>query len=104
MRVLFTSLPQSGHFNPLVPIARALREAGHAVAFACPAGFAPTVEAAGFTVFPAGFEERGQPIPALFPGVASQSGAERALWVTAQLFVGVYAAAMAANLLGVCRA
>jgi MGT family glycosyltransferase len=104
MRVLFTCLPQSGHFHPLVPIARALRDAGHEVAFACPAGFAPTVEAAGFTAFPAGFEERGQPIPALFPGSTRQSGAERAIWVTAQLFVGVYAAAMAANLLGVCRA
>ncbi len=48
MRVLFTALPLTGHFNPLVPIARAVRDAGHAVAFACPAGFAPVVEAAGF--------------------------------------------------------
>ena len=104
MRVLFTCLPQSGHFNPLVPIARALREAGHEVAFACPAGFAPTVEAAGFGAFPAGFEERGLPIPQLFPGGRGLSPAERPIWVNTRLFIGVFAAAMAANLLGVCRA
>ncbi len=104
MRVLFTTLPQSGHFNPLVPIARALRDAGHAVAFACPTGFAPIVEAAGFPSFPAGFEERGHPIRKLFPGVGRLEGMERAIWVGSSLFIGVYGAAMAANLLTVCHA
>lgn len=104
MRVLFTTLPLTGHFNPLVPIARALRDAGHAVAFACPAGFAPAVEAAGFEVFPAGFEERGRSIRELFPGVSGQAEADqRAVWMGTRVFIGVYGAAMAANLLGVCR-
>ena len=34
MRILFTTLPLSGHLNPLVPLAVGLREAGHEVAFA----------------------------------------------------------------------
>ena len=35
MRALFTTQPGSGMFNPLIPFARALADAGHAVAFAC---------------------------------------------------------------------
>jgi MGT family glycosyltransferase len=54
MRVLFTSSPDTGHLHPLVPIARAMVDAGHEVAFATPAPFAPTVERSGFRVFPAG--------------------------------------------------
>jgi UDP:flavonoid glycosyltransferase YjiC (YdhE family) len=50
-RVLFTFAGGSGHFLPLVPLARAARGAGHAVAFAGQAGMVATVEAAGFTAF-----------------------------------------------------
>lgn len=53
MRVLFTSLPFSGHFYPLVPFARALATAGHDVAFAAPAFYSGAVEGAGFRHFPA---------------------------------------------------
>ena len=51
MRILFTFTGRSGHFEPLVPIARAAASAGHTVAFGCGPGMAATVEAAGFTVF-----------------------------------------------------
>jgi len=34
IRMLFTSRPLAGHFEPLVPLAFAARAAGHAVAFA----------------------------------------------------------------------
>jgi UDP:flavonoid glycosyltransferase YjiC (YdhE family) len=54
MRFLFTTIPGSGHFNPLVPTARALRDRGHVVAFAASPAFAPTIEAAGFEAHPAG--------------------------------------------------
>jgi UDP:flavonoid glycosyltransferase YjiC (YdhE family) len=54
MRFLFTTLPGSGHFNPLVPTARALRVRGHDVAFAGSPTFAPAIEAAGFEAHPAG--------------------------------------------------
>lgn len=47
MRVLFTCLPATGHLHPLVPIARALADAGHEVAFATHASMAPLVERAG---------------------------------------------------------
>jgi UDP:flavonoid glycosyltransferase YjiC (YdhE family) len=54
MRFLFTTIPGSGHFHPLVPTARALRGRGHDVAFAASATFAPAIEAAGFEAYPAG--------------------------------------------------
>ena len=54
MRFLFTTIPGSGHFNPLVPTARALRVRGHDVAFAASPTFAPAIETAGFEAHPAG--------------------------------------------------
>jgi UDP:flavonoid glycosyltransferase YjiC (YdhE family) len=56
MRVLFTTLPAYGAFQPLVPIARALIASGHEVAFAVSASFCQVVEAAGFRCFPAGVD------------------------------------------------
>lgn len=47
-------LPGSGHFHPLVPLARALARAGHPVAFATAAEMGPRVEAAGFEFHPTG--------------------------------------------------
>ena len=51
MRILFTFAGGSGHFEPLVPIARAAAVAGHIVAFAGQPAMVPAVEAAGFTAF-----------------------------------------------------
>src|SRR5919112_1441531 len=56
MRVLFTPLPAYGAFQPLVPVARALMDSGHEVAFAVSASFCRVVEAAGFRCFPAGID------------------------------------------------
>ena len=54
MRFLFTTIPGSGHFHPLVPTARALQRRGHDVAFAASPTFAPAIEAAGFEAHPSG--------------------------------------------------
>ncbi|MDQ2809858.1 MAG: glycosyltransferase [Chloroflexota bacterium] len=51
---MFTVSGGYGHLHPLVPLARALQTAGHAVAFAVGPTLQPLVEAAGFTAFPAG--------------------------------------------------
>lgn len=58
MRVRFTCIPGTGHFHPLVPIARALQAAGHDVRFASAPLLAAQVAAAGFPFFPAGDDER----------------------------------------------
>lgn len=54
MRVLFTTHPGFGHFHPLVPLARALQQAGHAVAFAAAAAFQPVIAGNGLRGFVAG--------------------------------------------------
>ncbi|MEO6063201.1 MAG: glycosyltransferase [Thermoflexales bacterium] len=54
MRILFTFIGGSGHFLPLVPVARATATAGHVLAFGCGPSMRATVEAAGFPVFPLG--------------------------------------------------
>ena len=72
MRVLFTTLPGYGGLHPLVPLARALRSAGHEVAFACAASFSPTVEALGFHCFPAGFDWTFSDRDAAFAHVRAQ--------------------------------
>jgi MGT family glycosyltransferase len=56
MRVLFTTLPGYGSFQPLVPLARALIDVGHEVAFAASATFCPALEGAGFRCLPAGID------------------------------------------------
>ena len=103
MRVLFTTMALSGHFHPLVPIARAVADAGHEVAFACQAFFRPTVEAAGFQTFPAGYDTQGRPPDTLFPGLHQHRGPEGAYWMIPNVFIGVYAATMVPDLLPLCR-
>ena len=48
MRALFSSTRGAGHFNPLVPFARAFERAGHELLFAGPPDLLGPVEAAGF--------------------------------------------------------
>jgi UDP:flavonoid glycosyltransferase YjiC (YdhE family) len=54
LRSLFTFPGGTGHFLPMVPVARAAAAAGHVVAFACQAAMVATVEATGFPAFDAG--------------------------------------------------
>jgi len=101
MRVLFTIQPAFGHFHPLVPLAHALAAAGHEVAVACSRSFAPMVEASGLRAIPAGLdwlEEAG--LTRVFPALASiPHGPKRVAWVMANIFGGVTAERMSADLL-----
>ncbi|MFJ7948993.1 glycosyltransferase [Streptomyces sp. NPDC096354] len=51
MRILFTFIGGSGHFRPLIPVARAAQAAGHTVAIAGAGGRQAEITAAGFTAF-----------------------------------------------------
>jgi len=53
-RFLFSILGGPGHLHPVVPLARALDQAGHDVAFAVGPSLRSLVEAAGFAVFEVG--------------------------------------------------
>jgi len=54
MRVLFVTNAARGHFTALVPLALALRTAGHEVRVAAPPALAPAVAGAGLIAVPAG--------------------------------------------------
>jgi UDP:flavonoid glycosyltransferase YjiC (YdhE family) len=107
MRVLFTTLHVDGHFLPLVPIAEATRDAGHEVAFAAPASFAPRVEGIGFRAFPAGTDisprdfERTH--PDLAREMASLQGKELTEFLWRNVLAGVFAPRMVADLLALCE-
>ena len=81
MRALFTFQPGMGMFRPLVPLARALDDAGHEVAFASAASFRPQVEACGFEMFPAGLDWINADLTAAFPDAPppSCSGSRRTI-------------------------
>ncbi|OII63364.1 hypothetical protein BJP40_24480 [Streptomyces sp. CC53] len=62
MRVLFTIFPASAHLYPAIPLAWALRSAGHEVVVACPDGVVDrkvvdAITAAGLTALPLGGRE-----------------------------------------------
>lgn len=99
MRVLFTTQPGYGMFNPLVPFARALVDGGHEVAFACAASFCPVVEEAGFTTFPAGIDWSTDELTRAFPD-APPPGPERGVWAY-NLFRATTPRAMVPDLLAI---
>jgi UDP:flavonoid glycosyltransferase YjiC (YdhE family) len=75
VRVLFTTHPLPSHFQPLVPLARVLREAGHAVAFATGGELGPSVVALGFEFLAAGPDWREDPeLEALREAMRQQLG------------------------------
>lgn len=53
-RFLFSCAGAYGHFHPMMPLAQALKEAGHEIAFVTNKSRQATVEAAGFTFCPVG--------------------------------------------------
>jgi UDP:flavonoid glycosyltransferase YjiC (YdhE family) len=80
MRILFATQPGAGHFNPLVPFARAMSTAGHDVTVACAASFVRDVEAAGLRALPSGIDWRIDRLSDFFPD-APPAGPDRAPWI-----------------------
>lgn len=107
MRVLFTTLAASGHIHPLIPLATALRDAGHEVGFACAEAGRPTIEHSGFRFFPAGItmdqavrEMTAESAPAVDgQGLAARQG----LWTGQEAFGRVLPERMIPPLLEICR-
>jgi hypothetical protein len=104
MRILFTSQPLPGHFQPLVPLARAAADAGHEIAFACAQSFVPTVERAGFTAFAAGFEINGREPQEIAPVLRLGGPREDFThYAVPHFFIGLLARVMLPDLLALCR-
>jgi MGT family glycosyltransferase len=85
LRALFSSTRGAGHFNPLVPFARAFERAGHEVLVAGPPDLANTAAAAGFP-----FRQFDQPpedeLGAVWARVPALSNDEGNVVVIGQIF------------------
>ena len=103
MRVLFTTLAASGHIHPLVPVARALAEAGHEVAFACAEAGRPAIERLGFRFFPAG-TTIGEAFAELEPLQATAPDGDQPRWMGGEAFGRLLPERMLPGLLAACRA
>src|SRR5689334_15527836 len=105
VRILFTFEGGSGHFNPLVPLARAAESAGHTVAFACAPGQLATVSAAGFHAFAAGIDVGSTPETEAMEDyyMATPDIAEREAYLLREGFAGWYARHKAADIVALCE-
>jgi UDP:flavonoid glycosyltransferase YjiC (YdhE family) len=74
VRVLVATTAGAGHFGPITPFARALRDAGHDVVVTAPASFAAAVERAGFghLAFADGDRAAQGAVFASLPGLSNQ--------------------------------
>jgi MGT family glycosyltransferase len=104
MRVLFTTLPGYGAFQPLVPVAQALGAAGHEVAFAASATFCRVVTGAGFRCLPAGVDWSLDDKDAVFARVRGTLGPQAAPFSPVRdVFAGFMAPRMVPDLLAIAR-
>lgn len=91
LRFLFTTTPGYGHWHPLIPLARALDQAGHTVAFAGRAFLEPRLTSAGFPFFPIGSDRAEDPEFIEFAKKRAEipSGFEMELFIYTNLFSGI---------------
>lgn len=96
MRIVFTCTPNYSHFHQLVPLAQAARDAGHEVAVATRAAFAPAVAAAGLRHLPAGLD---RDLDEVVPERRALPRLERAPFMQRRVFAGLLAEHMISDLL-----
>jgi UDP:flavonoid glycosyltransferase YjiC (YdhE family) len=100
MRVLFTTTSGRGHFQPMIPLARALAESGHEVRWAAAEQACVTLRDRGFDAVPAGiFEIVPSPLRDPPPEVAALPPAERPDLLFAIVFGPLRAEPMLADLM-----
>jgi UDP:flavonoid glycosyltransferase YjiC (YdhE family) len=105
MRALFTTLPGLGHLHAIVPMARAVKSAGHEVAFATSRKFCPAIEASGFACFPCGFDWLEAEFSLSFPELrAAPIGSEQTQLRVMNLLADILARQMTVDLQTLIRA
>ena len=87
MRFLFTCIPGLGHFNPLVPLARALTRSGHDVAFVTAPSFADAVTGAGFEFIAGGIDWDERRLLDTVPELRTRQKLIRGEWIMRNLFL-----------------
>ena len=87
MRFLVTCVPGLGHFNPLVPLAQALKHAGHTLAVATAPSFADVITGAGLEFFPAGPDWDERRLIETLPELRAVQKMYRGEWMMNNLFL-----------------
>src|SRR5258706_14924987 len=100
MRVLFSCSPGYGHFHPMVPLARAVADARHEVAFATAKDFCSRMEQSGFAALPGGMEmpRRGEEWSRVLREMETLPPLERQRFGFSRVFAEIGAPAMIADL------
>lgn len=88
MRFLITCIPGLGHFNPIAPVAHALRRAGHEVAVATAPSFAEVVRSEGLDFIPAGIDWDERRLLDTLPELRTIAASDRGEWMMKTLFLG----------------
>jgi UDP:flavonoid glycosyltransferase YjiC (YdhE family) len=96
MRALFSSLPATGHFNSIMPMALAVAAAGHEVAICCSPMFAAELGRNGLAHLPAGAED----LESISGGGPPLGDPRRRLFMQLEVFAGRAALRMIPDLLG----
>ena len=91
LRVLFTTQPESGHWHPLMPLARALDGAGHEVAFATTPDGCAGLAATGIRCWPVGSDESAQEVAERGQRLAALAPEDRAAIFWGEVFPGTRA-------------
>jgi UDP:flavonoid glycosyltransferase YjiC (YdhE family) len=105
MRALLTCRPLTGHYRPMLPLARALTAAGHNVAFASGDPIAREAAADGFTSFRAGLGvDARELLRRKFPEVDSLPPAQIRPFVFRELFVNIELGPRAGDLMEIAEA
>src|SRR3954451_12525900 len=100
MRVLFTTTSGRGHFQPMIPLARAFADAGHEVRWAGAEQACVTLREKGFDALPAGlFQLDPSPLRNPPPEIAALPPAERPDQLFAIVFGPLRAEPMLADLI-----
>src|SRR6476659_8749612 len=100
MRVLFTTTSGRGHFQPMLPLGRALTRAGHQVLWAGAEQVCTALRVRGFDAVPAGiFEIVPSPLRNPPPEIAALPPAERPDHLFAIVFGPLRAGPMLADLM-----
>jgi len=111
MRILFTLIPGTGTLHPLLPVADALQDRGHEVAFCSAPRLAPDVEQRGLAFFPAGIDWHTSDPDYIGTLCAAAGGLdfpplvgmERLAWVVDHLFIGGAATNMLPDVVSIAR-
>ncbi|MFL5734149.1 MAG: glycosyltransferase, partial [Chloroflexia bacterium] len=91
MRALFTTQSTLSHWHQLVPLAQAVEQAGHEVAFTALPRFRQTIEAQGFRTFLAGSDETPEERRQRREQMAGLNPEEDTIFTLRKVFAGVMA-------------